>query len=68
MRDRLREMLRLEDLTRDELARHIRALRRAMTRENGTVRYGVMAFYAVAWDEMCKRQYEKRFTKFNPGW
>ena len=68
MRDRLGMMLVLEDMDRNELARHIRALRRALMRVNGTVRNGVVPHLAIAWDEMCRRQYEKRFTKFTPGW
>lgn len=64
MRDRLRLMLDLEELTRDELAQLIRAQRRALVRTDGTIRYGRLAAHAVAWDEMCKRQYDRRYDKF----
>lgn len=60
MRDRLGAMLACEDMTRDELARHIRALRRALVRVDGTVRHGVVPRIAVAWVDMLRRQYEKR--------
>ncbi len=60
MRDRLGEMLACEDMTRIELARYMRHLRGGLVRENGTVRYGVLSYIAVAWDDMKRRQYEKR--------
>ena len=63
MRDRLGEMLACDDMTREGLARHIRALRRALTRDDGTVRYGVLSSYVVAWGEMCTRQYVRRREK-----
>lgn len=63
MRDRLGEMLACDDMDRNELARHIRALRRALMRVNGTVRNGVVPHLAIAWDEMCTRQYVRRREK-----